>query len=98
MVIEEGERVVRFVDPRSGHRRPAARVEDAYIGPYFAIARTASSCAAEVEHTILLEESGGGSRRARGEQPHRPDVTIARTSRSRAYRFMIGDSSSIGLV
>ena len=32
-------------------------------------------------------------------EPHRAGVTIARTSeKPRAYRFMVGDSSSIGLV
>ena len=55
---------------------------------------------AEVEHSILLEDSRVEDLDARVESSLiGRNVTIARTAtKPRAYRFMVGDSSSIGLV
>ena len=100
VVIEAGARLVR-----SAVRGPAiigagAVVEDAYIGPYSAISSDVVVRRAEVEHSILLEESRVEDLDARVESSLiGRRVTIARTSeKPRAYRFMVGDSSSIGLV
>ena len=100
IVIEEGARVVR-----SSIRGPAvigagALVEDAYIGPYSSISARVIVRRAEVEHSILLEDSRVEDLDARVESSLiGRGVTIARTAeKPRAYRFMVGDSSSIGLV
>jgi glucose-1-phosphate thymidylyltransferase len=100
VVIERGARLVR-----SAVRGPAiigagAVVEDAYIGPYSAISSGVVVRRAEVEHSILLEDSRVEDLDARVESSLiGRGVTIARTSeKPRAYRFMVGDSSSIGLV
>ncbi len=100
VVVEEGARLIR-----SSVRGPAiigrdAVIEDAYIGPYSAISSGVVVRRAEVEHSILLEDSRIEDIDARVESSLiGRGVTIARTSeKPRAYRFMVGDSSSIGLV
>lgn len=100
VVIEKGARVVR-----SSIRGPAiigagALIEDAYIGPYSSISTNVTVRHAEVEHSILLEDSRVEDLDARVESSLiGRGVTIARTAeKPRAYRFMVGDSSSIGLV
>jgi glucose-1-phosphate thymidylyltransferase len=100
VVIEEGARVVR-----SSVRGPAiigagALIEDSYIGPYSSISTGVVVRRAEVEHSILLEDSRVEDLDARVESSLiGRGVTIARTAeKPRAYRFMVGDSSSIGLV
>lgn len=100
IVIEEGARLVR-----SSVRGPAiigagAVIEDAYIGPYSAISTGVVVRRAEVEHSILLQDSRVEDLDARVESSLiGRGVTIARTAeKPRAYRFMVGDSSTIGLV
>lgn len=100
IVVEEGARLIR-----SSVRGPAiigrgALIEDAYIGPYSAISAGVVVRRAEVEHSILLEDSRVEDLDARVESSLiGRGVTIARTAeKPRAYRFMVGDSSSIGLV
>jgi glucose-1-phosphate thymidylyltransferase len=100
IVIEEGARLVR-----SSVRGPAiigagALIEDAYIGPYSAISPGVVVRRAEVEHSILLQDSRLEDLDARVESSLiGRGVTIARTAeKPRAYRFMVGDSSTIGLV
>lgn len=100
IVIEKGARIVR-----SSIRGPAiigagALVEDSYIGPYSSISTGVVVRRAEVEHSILLEDSRVEDLDARVESSLiGRGVTIARTAeKPRAYRFMVGDSSSIGLV
>jgi glucose-1-phosphate thymidylyltransferase len=100
IVIEAGARVVR-----SAVRGPAiigagALVEDAYIGPYSSISAGVVVRRAEVEHSILLDDCRVEDLDARVESSLiGRNVTIARTAeKPRAYRFMVGDSSSIGLV
>jgi glucose-1-phosphate thymidylyltransferase len=100
VVIEAGARLVR-----SAVRGPAvigagALVEDAYIGPYTAISDRVVVRRAEVEHSILLEDSRIEDLDARVESSLvGRGVAIARThAKPRAYRFMVGDSSAIGLI
>ncbi|MGD9695726.1 MAG: glucose-1-phosphate thymidylyltransferase [Thermoleophilia bacterium] len=100
VVVEAGARIVR-----SAIRGPAvigagAQVEDAYIGPYSAISSGVVVRRAEVEHSILLDDSRVEDLDARVESSLiGRGVTIARTDeKPRAYRFMVGDSSSIGLL
>ena len=100
VVVEAGARLVR-----SSVRGPAiigagALVEDAYIGPYSAISARVVVRRAEVEHSILLEDSRVEDLDARveGSLIGRGATIVRSDSKPRAYRFMIGDSSSIGLV
>ena len=100
VVIEEGARVVR-----SSVRGPAiigagAVIEDAYIGPYSAISPGVVVRRAEVEHSILLEDSRIEDLDARVESSliGRGATIVRSGDKPRAYRFMVGDSSSIGLI
>jgi len=100
VVLEAGARVVR-----SAVRGPAiigagALIEDAYIGPYSALSSGVVVRRAEVEHSILLEDSRVEDLDARVESSLiGRGATIGRSgAKPRAYRFMVGDSSSIGLL
>jgi glucose-1-phosphate thymidylyltransferase len=77
-----------------------ARLVDAYIGPYTSIGRRCEIISAEIEHSILLEGSAVRGLDGRMESSLLGrDVTIARGQRQpRAYRFMVGDSSEIGIL
>jgi glucose-1-phosphate thymidylyltransferase len=100
VVIEEG-----AVVERSSVRGPAiigkgARVVDAYVGPYSAIGDRCVIERAEVEHAIMLEGSSVRDLDARMESSLLGrDVTIARSlGQPKAYRFLVGDRSDIGIV
>ena len=89
---------------RSPVRGPAiigagARLVDAYIGPYTAIGAGCAIERAEVEHSILLEGSSVRDLDARIESSLLGrDVAISRsTGQPRAYRFLVGDQSEIGI-
>jgi glucose-1-phosphate thymidylyltransferase len=74
-------------------------VENAYIGPYSSISTGCVVRRAEIEHSILLERVHVEDLDARVESSLiGRDVTISRTdAKPRAYRFVLGDSSVIGL-
>ena len=100
VVVEPG-----AVLERSTVRGPAiigagARLVDAYIGPYTAIGRNCAIESAEIEHSILLEGSSVRDLDGRMESSLLGrDVVISRGARQpRAYRFMVGDSSEIGIL
>jgi glucose-1-phosphate thymidylyltransferase len=100
VVIEAGARLVN-----SRVRGPAiigagAVLEDAYIGPYTAIGEGCVVQGAEVEHSILL--AGSEVRNLDGRMESSllgRNVKINRgASQPRAYRFMVGDNSEIGIL
>ncbi len=100
VVLEEGARLVR-----SAVRGPAiigrgALIEDAYIGPYSAISAGCVVVRAEVEHSILLEGSEIRDLDARVESSliGRGVKIVRSDAKPKAYRFLVGDSSSIGLI
>ncbi len=100
VVVEQGARLIR-----STVRGPAvigadSVIEDAYIGPYSAVSSDCTVVRAEIEHSILLEGSTVRDLDARVESSLiGRGVTISRTDeKPRAYRFVLGDSSTIGLV
>jgi glucose-1-phosphate thymidylyltransferase len=100
VVIEPGARL-----ERSAVRGPAiigsgARLADCYVGPYSAIGEGCSIQNAEVEHSILLAGSAVRDLAGRMESSLLGrNVTIGRDHRQpRAYRFLVGDNSEIGIL
>jgi len=100
VVIEPGARL-----ERSTVRGPAvigagAHVVDAYVGPYTAVGEACVIRNAEVEHSILLAGSSVQDLDGRMESSLLGrNVAIRRDGRSpRAYRFMVGDNSEIGIL
>ncbi|HEX5899729.1 MAG TPA: glucose-1-phosphate thymidylyltransferase [Solirubrobacteraceae bacterium] len=99
VVIEAGARL-----ERSTVRGPAvigarAHLIDAYVGPYSSIGEDCVIERAEVEHSILL--AGSSVRHLDGRMEASllgRNVHIARSDgQPRAYRFMVGDNSEIGI-
>jgi glucose-1-phosphate thymidylyltransferase len=100
IVIEAGARL-----ERSAVRGPAiigagAKLTDCYIGPYTAIGERCTIHNAEVEHSILLAGSSVSDLAGRMESSLLGrNVKIGRDQRQpRAYRFMVGDNSEIGIL
>jgi len=100
VIVEAGARL-----ERSTVRGPAiigagAVIRDAYIGPYTAIGDNCVIDSAEVEHSILLEGSSLAHLDHRTESSLLgKNVKISRGDRQpRAYRFMVGDNSEIGIL
>ncbi|HKG37747.1 MAG TPA: sugar phosphate nucleotidyltransferase, partial [Conexibacter sp.] len=100
VVVEPG-----AVLERSTVRGPAiigagARLLDAYIGPYTAVGRGCVIESAEIEHSILLAGSSVCNLAGRMESSLLGrNVAIRRDDRQpRAYRFMVGDNSEIGIL
>jgi glucose-1-phosphate thymidylyltransferase len=100
VVIEAGARL-----ERSTVRGPAiigagARLTDCYIGPYTAIGEGCEIRNAEVEHSILLAGSSVHDLAGRMESSLLGrNVTIGRDERQpRAFRFLVGDNSEIGIL
>jgi len=100
VVVEPGARL-----ERTSVRGPAiigagAQLTDCYIGPYTAIGEDCVICEAEVEHSILL--AGSSVRNLEGRMESSllgRNVTISRGVRQpKAYRFMVGDNSEIGIL
>ena len=100
VVVEAGARL-----QRTSVRGPAiigagAQLTDCYIGPYTAIGEDCVICEAEVEHSILL--AGSSVRNLEGRMESSllgRNVTISRGVRQpKAYRFMVGDNSEIGIL
>jgi glucose-1-phosphate thymidylyltransferase len=100
VVIEPGARL-----ERSTVRGPAiigvgARLTDCYIGPYTAIGDDCVIENAEVEHSILLAGAEVHDLLGRMESSLLGrNVKVGRDQRQpRAYRFLIGDNSEVGIL
>ncbi|MEO5987287.1 MAG: glucose-1-phosphate thymidylyltransferase [Candidatus Eisenbacteria bacterium] len=76
-----------------------ARISDAYIGPFSALADGVELSKCEVEHSIILDNSRLHDLGARVESSLiGRDVTVTRSDlRPRAHRLMLGDSSKVEL-
>jgi glucose-1-phosphate thymidylyltransferase len=100
VVVETGTRLERATVRGPAIIGAGALVRDAYIGPYTAVGRHCVIEGAEVEHSILLE--GSSVRHLDGRMESSllgRDVAISRGDRQpRAYRFMVGDKSEIGIL
>jgi glucose-1-phosphate thymidylyltransferase len=77
-----------------------ARLTDCYVGPYSAIGEDCVIERAEVEHSILLAGSHVVGLEGRMESSLLGrNVRIGRVDRQpKAYRFMVGDNSEIGIL
>jgi glucose-1-phosphate thymidylyltransferase len=99
VVVEAGARLERATVRGPAVIGAGAVVRDAYIGPYTAVGDRCVIERAEVEHSILLE--GASVRHLDGRMESSllgRDVAISRGERQpRAYRFMVGDQSEIGI-
>src|SRR3954468_16506079 len=100
VVVEAGARL-----ERSTVRGPAiigsgTRLVDCYVGPYTAIGAGCTIARAEVEHSILLDGCSVTDLDGRMESSLLGrNVTIRRgDGQPRAFRFMVGDNSEIGIL
>ena len=100
VVVEAGATLERATVRGPAIIGAGATVRDAYIGPYTAVGARCVIERAEVEHSILLE--GSSVRHLDGRMESSllgRDVAISRDTRQpRAYRFMVGDKSEIGIL
>ena len=100
VVVEPGARLERTTVRGPAIIGAGAVIRDAYIGPYTAIGDNCVIDSAEVEHSILLEGSSLAHLDHRTESSLLgKNVKISRGDRQpRAYRFMVGDNSEIGIL
>ena len=99
VVIEEGARLERTTVRGPAIIGAGARLIDCYVGPYTAVGKNCRIENAEVEHSILLEGSVVRDLEGRMESSLLGrNVTVGRDHRQpRAYRFMVGDNSEVGI-
>ena len=100
VVIEAGARLERTTVRGPAVIGAGARLTDAYIGPYTAVGENCVVEHAEIEHSILLAGSVVSHLDGRMESSLLGrNVRIGRSHRQpRAYRFMVGDNSEIGIL
>ena len=100
VVIEPGATLVRCTVRGPAVIGRGAHLRDSYVGPYTAIGEGCVIENAEVEHSILLAGSTVRDLGARMEASLLGrNVTIGRDNRQpRAYRFLVGDNSEVGIV
>jgi len=100
VVIEAGARLERCTVRGPAVIGAGAQLTDCYIGPYTAIGENCVIKNAEVEHSILLAGCTVQDLDGRMESSLLGrNVTIGRIDRQpRAYRFLVGDNSDIGIL
>ena len=100
VIVEAGARLTNCTVRGPAIIGADAELTDAYIGPYTAVGRHCVIEGAEIEHSILLEGSSVRGLHGRMESSLLGrDVRISRDDRQpRAYRFMVGDNSEIGIL
>jgi glucose-1-phosphate thymidylyltransferase len=100
VVIEPGARLERTTVRGPAIVGAGARLTDCYIGPYTSIGERCTISGAEVEHSILLSGCTICDLDGRMESSLLGrDVRISRGARQpRAYRFLVGDNSEIGIL
>src|SRR3954454_736064 len=100
VVIEPGARLERCTVRGPAIIGAGARLTDCYVGPYTTVGERCTIERAEVEHSILLADSSVVGLEGRMESSLLGrNVRIGRTDHQpRAYRFMVGDNSEIGIL
>lgn len=100
VIVEPGALLVRSTVRGPAIIGAGAKLTDCYIGPYTAIAEDCTIERAEVEHSILLAGSSVCGLEGRMESSLLGrNVSIRHDHRQpRAFRFMVGDNSEIGIL
>jgi glucose-1-phosphate thymidylyltransferase len=100
VIVEDGARLERCTVRGPAIIGAGARLTDCYVGPYTAVGERCVIERAEVEHSILLTDSAVIGLEGRMESSLLGrNVRIGRTDHQpRAYRFMVGDNSEIGIL
>jgi glucose-1-phosphate thymidylyltransferase len=100
VIVEAGARLENATVRGPAIIGAGARLTDCYIGPYTAVGPGCVIDRAEVEHSILLEGSTVEGLDGRMESSLLGrNVRIGRsTGQPRAFRFMVGDNSEIGIL
>jgi glucose-1-phosphate thymidylyltransferase len=100
VVIERGAQLERCAVRGPAIIGAGARLTDCYVGPYTAVGEGCSIQNAEVEHSILLAGASVQDLDGRMESSLLGrNVRIGRAHRQpRAYRFLVGDNSEIGIL
>jgi len=100
VVVEAGARLERCTVRGPAIIGAGARLVDCYVGPYTAIGENCTIERAEVEHSILLDGCTVSDLDGRMESSLLGrNVTIHRgDGQPKAYRFMVGDESEIGIL
>src|SRR3954447_8978183 len=100
VIVEAGARLENATVRGPAVIGAGAVIRNAYIGPYTAVGPRCVIEGAEIEHSILLE--GAAVRGLDGRMESSllgRDVQISRgRTQPRAYRFMVGDQSEIGIL
>jgi glucose-1-phosphate thymidylyltransferase len=99
VVVEAGARLERCTVRGPAVIARGARLTDCYVGPYTAVGEGCEISGAEVEHSILLAGSAVRDLGGRMESSLLGrNVKVGHDRRQpRAYRFMVGDNSEIGI-
>jgi glucose-1-phosphate thymidylyltransferase len=99
VVIDAGARLERCTVRGPAIIGAGAHLVDCYVGPYTAIGEECEISGAEVEHSILLAGSSVRDLDGRMESSLLGrNVKVGRDARQpRAFRFMVGDNSEIGI-
>jgi glucose-1-phosphate thymidylyltransferase len=100
VIVEAGARLERCTVRGPAIIGAGARLADCYVGPYTAIGDGCTIERAEVEHSILLEGCSVRGLDGRMESSLLGrNVKIGRgDGQPRAFRFMVGDNSEIGIL
>jgi glucose-1-phosphate thymidylyltransferase len=100
VVVESGARLERCTVRGPAIVGRGTRLVDSYVGPYTAIGERCTIERAEVEHSILLDGCTVADLDGRMESSLLGrNVTIRRGhEQPRAFRFMVGDNSEIGIL
>jgi glucose-1-phosphate thymidylyltransferase len=100
VVIGEGSRIIGSVIRGPVVIGPGARIEHAFVGPYTSIGSQCVIDNAEIENSIILENSMISHVEGRIEASLvGRNVKIGRTKRKPvAYRFNLGDNSEVGIL
>ena len=100
VVIEPGAQLRRTAVRGPAIIGAGARLTDCYVGPYTAIGEGCTIQSAEVEHSILLAGAHVHDLQGRMESSLLGrNVKVGRDHRQpRAYRFLVGDNSEIGIL
>jgi glucose-1-phosphate thymidylyltransferase len=100
VVVERGARLERCTVRGPAIVGAGTRLVDCYVGPYTAIGENCTIDRAEIEHSIVLDGCAIEDLDGRMESSLLGrNVTIRRgVAQPRAYRFLVGDNSDIGIL